>query len=89
MGLLSLAIWMPIAFGVLLLAMGRDENAGVVRWVALVGAVASFLVTLPLITGFDTQARRRCSSSRSCPGSSASTCTTTWAWTACRCGSCC
>lgn len=52
MGLLSLAIWMPIAFGVLLLALGRDEQARMVRWVALIGAVASFLVTLPLYTGF-------------------------------------
>ena len=31
MGLLSVAIWLPIAFGVLLLAVGRDENAGAVR----------------------------------------------------------
>ncbi len=53
MGLLSIAIWLPVAFGVLLLAIGRDQNAGVVRAVALVGAVASFLVTLPLVTGFD------------------------------------
>lgn len=52
MGLLSLAIWMPIAFGVVLLALGRDEQAHVVRWVALIGAVASFLVTLPLYSGF-------------------------------------
>ena len=54
MGLLSLAIWLPIACGVLLLALGRDSNAGAVRWMALVGAFASFLVTLPLIGGFDT-----------------------------------
>lgn len=53
MGLLSLAIWLPIAAGVLLLALGRDENAPAVRWTALLAAVASFLVTLPLITGFD------------------------------------
>ena len=53
MGLLSVAIWLPIAFGVLLLAVGRDEHAGTVRAVALVGALASFLVTLPLITRFD------------------------------------
>jgi NADH-quinone oxidoreductase subunit M len=53
MGLLSVAIWLPVAFGVLLLAIGRDEHAGTVRAVALVGAVASFLVTLPLITGFN------------------------------------
>ena len=53
MGLLSIAIWLPVAFGVLLLAIGRDQNAGVVRAMALVGAVVSFLVTLPLVTGFD------------------------------------
>ena len=53
MGLLSLAIWTPIAFGVILLALGRDEQAGAVRWVALIGALVSFFVTLPLYTGFD------------------------------------
>ena len=52
MGLLSLAIWIPIFFGVVLLALGRDEQAGAVRWVALVGSVVSFLVTLPLYSGF-------------------------------------
>jgi NADH-quinone oxidoreductase subunit M len=53
MGLLSLAIWTPIAFGVVLLALGRDEHARVVRWVALVGALVSFLITLPLYGQFD------------------------------------
>ena len=53
MGLLSLAIWTPIAFGVVLLALGRDEQAQMVRWVALIGALASFLVTLPLYSQFD------------------------------------
>ncbi|MEN9545139.1 MAG: hypothetical protein RLZZ598_1972 [Pseudomonadota bacterium] len=53
MGLLSLAIWLPIAFGLVLLVLGRDEHANPVRWIALVGAIASFLVTLPLISGFD------------------------------------
>jgi NADH-quinone oxidoreductase subunit M len=52
MGLLSLAIWLPIAFGALLLALGRDDQARTVRWVALIGALASFLVTLPLYDGF-------------------------------------
>ena len=52
-GMLSLAIWLPIAFGLVLLVLGRDEQAATVRWIALVGAVASFLVTLPLISGFD------------------------------------
>ncbi len=52
MGLLSLAIWTPIIFGLLLLAVGRDDQAKTVRWFALVGAVISFLVTLPLYDGF-------------------------------------
>jgi len=52
MGLLSLAIWTPIIFGVGLLALGRDDQARTVRWIALIGAVASFLVTLPLYDGF-------------------------------------
>ena len=54
MGLLSLSIWLPIAFGAVLLAIGRDSNPGMARALALLGAVLSFLVTIPLITGFDT-----------------------------------
>ncbi len=53
MGLLSLAIWTPIVFGAILLAMGRDDQARTVRWIALIGAIASFLVTLPLYGQFD------------------------------------
>jgi len=53
MGLLSLAIWTPVLFGVVLLALGRDDQAQVVRWIALIGAVVSLLVTLPLYTQFD------------------------------------
>ena len=52
MGLLSLAVWTPIAFGLVLLALGRDEHARAVRWLALVGALISFLITLPLYAGF-------------------------------------
>ena len=52
--LLSLAIWMPIAAGVFLLAFGRDERAPLVRGVALAGALLSVLPTIPLITKFDT-----------------------------------
>ncbi len=52
--ILSLAIWVPVAFGLLLLAAGRQENPGVARWIALVGAIAGFLVTIPLMTSFDT-----------------------------------
>ncbi|MFA6903615.1 MAG: NADH-quinone oxidoreductase subunit M [Gallionellaceae bacterium] len=51
--LLSVAIWLPIFFGVLVLATGHDRNAPIARMIALVGAVLGFLVTLPLYTGFD------------------------------------
>jgi NADH-quinone oxidoreductase subunit M len=50
---LSLAIWIPIVFGVALLAAGRDQRANVVRSIALVGSLLGLLVTLPLYTGFD------------------------------------
>jgi NADH-quinone oxidoreductase subunit M len=52
MGLLSLAIWTPIVFGTILLALGRDEHAKAVRWLALLGALVSLAVTLPLYGGF-------------------------------------
>ncbi|PUA19887.1 NADH-quinone oxidoreductase subunit M [Glaciimonas sp. PCH181] len=51
--LLSLAIWCPIAFGVLVLAIGRDDNPTLVRWLSLFGALVSLAVTIPLITNFD------------------------------------
>ena len=51
--LLSVAIWLPIIFGVLVLATGNDRNAQLARYIALVGAVLSFLVTIPLYSGFD------------------------------------
>jgi NADH-quinone oxidoreductase subunit M len=53
MPLLSIAIWLPIVSGALLLAFGRDDRAEAVRWAALVASVASFVVTIPLVTGFD------------------------------------
>ena len=51
--LLSVAIWLPILFGVLVLATGNDRNAPMARLIALLGAVLGFLVTIPLYTGFD------------------------------------
>jgi NADH-quinone oxidoreductase subunit M len=51
--LLSVAIWLPIAFGVLVLATGDDRNAPLARLIALIGATLGFLVTLPLYFGFD------------------------------------
>ncbi|HRP20046.1 MAG TPA: NADH-quinone oxidoreductase subunit M [Alicycliphilus sp.] len=53
MGLLSLAIWTPIVFGVLLLAFGCDKHARTVRWLALIGSLLGLAVTIPLISGFD------------------------------------
>src|SRR5262245_38822881 len=54
MGLLSLAIWLPVIAGVLIIAFGSDRNAGAVRWFALFASIVAFLVTIPLYTGFDT-----------------------------------
>ncbi len=50
---LTLAIFVPIVAGLLVLAVGRDDRPGLARWLALAGAVAGFLVTLPLYAGFD------------------------------------
>ena len=50
---LSAAIWIPILAGGVLLAVGNDRNAAVVRSVALAGALLGLLATLPLFIGFD------------------------------------
>jgi NADH-quinone oxidoreductase subunit M len=52
--LLSLAIWLPIIGAVPVLALGSDRR-DLVRWLSLAVAIAGFLVTLPLYTGFDRQ----------------------------------
>jgi NADH-quinone oxidoreductase subunit M len=54
MSFLSIAIWLPILAGMVLLAIGRDDNARLVRWIALLASIAAFLFTIPLITQFDT-----------------------------------
>ena len=54
MPLLSLAIWVPIVGGLLVLATGSDRNAPLARSMALITSIIGFLVTLPLYTGFDT-----------------------------------
>ena len=50
--IISVAIWLPIIFGVLVLSTGDDKNAQMARILALVGSVLGFLVTIPLYTGF-------------------------------------
>src|SRR5581483_10422971 len=49
---LSLAIWIPIVAGCIVLATG-DRHSRESRWIALAGAAIGFLVTLPLVAGFD------------------------------------
>ena len=51
--LLSTVIWLPILVGVFVLFTGSDRNAGFARWLALAGAVAGFVVALPLYVNFD------------------------------------
>jgi len=51
--LLSLAIWIPIIAGLIVLATGSDRNAPLARMLSLAGAVLGLLVTIPLWTGFD------------------------------------
>ncbi len=50
---LTLAIFVPIVAGLIVLLVGRDDRPGLTRMISLVGAVVGFLVTLPLYTGFD------------------------------------
>jgi NADH-quinone oxidoreductase subunit M len=51
--ILSLSIWLPVFAGILVLFTGSDKNAGLARWLALLGSLAGFLVTLPLYSRFD------------------------------------
>jgi NADH-quinone oxidoreductase subunit M len=49
---LSLVIWVPIAFGIAVLAFGRDANPAPARWTALAGSLLGLAVGLPLWAGF-------------------------------------
>jgi NADH-quinone oxidoreductase subunit M len=51
---LSLTIWIPILFGLVVLVFS-DRHAAVVRQIAMVGALAGFAASLPLYAGFSTQ----------------------------------
>jgi len=50
---LSLAIWIPILGGLVVLATGPDSNARMARIVALLTAILGFAVTIPLYIYFD------------------------------------
>ena len=51
--LLSLVIWTPILGGIWVLLASRGNNAPTARAVALVTAIATLLLSIPLYTGFD------------------------------------
>jgi NADH-quinone oxidoreductase subunit M len=51
-GLLSILIWLPILAGVVVLVLG-ERSIVIGRWVALLGAIATFLMSIPAYTGFD------------------------------------
>ena len=51
--LLSLVIWAPILGGVLVLFANKEEQAPLAKIIALVASVITFLLTIPLYTGFD------------------------------------
>jgi len=51
--ILSLTVWLPIIGGLMVLASG-DREVNATKWTALVVAVLTFIVSLPLWFGFDT-----------------------------------
>ncbi len=51
--ILSMAIWLPIVLGAALIFAGQSVSRAVLRQAALGASVLCFLVTIPLITGFD------------------------------------
>jgi len=51
--LLSFAIWLPIAAGIAVLFTANDNKPNITRWLALLGSVLAFLVTIPLYTQFN------------------------------------
>jgi NADH-quinone oxidoreductase subunit M len=57
LGLLSVLVWLPIAAGVAVLALG-DRNIAAGRWVALAASLVTLLLTVPLWQGFDPELTR-------------------------------
>ena len=53
---LSLAIWVPITFGVLVLIKGGEHRVAHARLLALIGSLVSFMITLPIVLGFNPSA---------------------------------
>ncbi|MBV6418265.1 MAG: NADH-quinone oxidoreductase subunit M [Steroidobacteraceae bacterium] len=51
-GILSALVWLPIAGGIAVLALG-DRRIALGRWLALAVALATVAISIPLCTGFD------------------------------------
>jgi len=51
-GILSVLVWLPIVGGIAVLALG-DRRVAAARWVALLVALATVVIAIPLVTGFD------------------------------------
>ncbi|MDR0933735.1 MAG: NADH-quinone oxidoreductase subunit M [Burkholderiaceae bacterium] len=50
---LSLIIWCPVFFGLLILLAGRRGSPAVARWLAMTGALLGLAFSILLISGFD------------------------------------
>jgi len=50
---LSVSIWLPILTGIAVILLGRTLSNAAIRWLALAASLLGFVVTIPLITGFD------------------------------------
>ena len=51
--LLSVLIWLPILAGMLVLLLGSEHGARAGKFVALGASVLTFVLSVPLYTGFD------------------------------------
>ncbi|HYN53682.1 MAG TPA: NADH-quinone oxidoreductase subunit M [Methylotenera sp.] len=51
--ILSFSIWVPVLAGLVVLATSNESKPNNTRWLALVGSLISFLVTIPLYTHFN------------------------------------
>ena len=50
--LLSILIWLPIVAGAIVLAIGSGERVALAKQVAFGASVLTFLISIPLVTGF-------------------------------------
>ena len=51
--ILSFSIWVPVLAGIAVLFTSNDKKPDITRYVALIGGLSAFLVTIPLYTHFN------------------------------------